>query len=171
MILHSQPISAANFAPYGSLVSSAGLNGIPVNEGRGLRLETAAKLIHTTSAPKPNLALYQIEGSNWPVPVKMLERHRHSAQMFLPLNGGSFLIVVAGSLATGEPEIASLQAFTVQRGQGIVYAPGVWHLPLVALEHHAEFAMLMWEDGTQDDCDERLLASPFMVQQAQGGLK
>lgn len=164
MILHARPVTAALFAPFGQLVAACGQTGIPVNEGRGLRLETGAALVHTTSARRPTLALYHLAASPWPVPVRLLERHCQSAQMFLPLKGGSWLIVVAGQLPNGEPDLAAVSAFTAAGGQGIIYAPGVWHHPLVVLGQPAEIAMLMWEDGTAGDCDVHPLAISLSVQ-------
>lgn len=168
MNLPCTPISTTNFAPYGSLVSTADGSGTAVNEGRGLRFETAASLVHKTATTQPKLALYKISGSKWPVKVRILERHCHSAQLFLPMAGGAFLVVVARPAVTGEPEMDSLAAFLCEQGQGIVYAPGIWHLPLVAIGQSADFAMLMWENGTQDDCEEHLMAITLTVHAPQG---
>ncbi len=50
------------------------------------------------------------------------------------------------------------------RGEGVVYAPGVWHLPMVALGEPADFAMLMWETGDPSaDCEVHEIAAPMLV--------
>ena len=50
----------------------------------------------------------------------------------------------------------SARAFVGRRGEGVIYAPGVWHLPMVALGEPADFAMLMWETGDPAaDCEVR----------------
>ncbi len=168
MILHSQPITSEGFKPYGSLLSSVGSVGVSVNENRGMRFDTAANLVHTTQTSQPKLALYKIEASKWPVDVRILERHSRTAQLFLPMMGGVFLVVVARALDSGGPAISSLAAFTCAPDQGIVYAPGIWHLPLVAIDEPADFAMLMWENGTSEDCEEHLMAIAVTVHSPQG---
>jgi len=168
MNLLCHQITAANFAPYGTLVTTVDGTGSVVNEGRGLRFETDANLVHRTATTQPKLALYKIEGSQWPIKVRMLERHCHSAQLFLSMAGGLFLVVVARALGDGKPDIDSLAAFVCAQGQGIVYAPGVWHLPLVAIDLPADFAMIMWENGTPEDCEEHLMAITLSVHPPQG---
>ena len=36
--------------------------------------------------------------------------------------------------------------------RGITYKPGVWHHPLIVLDRPADFACLIWEDGSAGDC-------------------
>lgn len=164
MIIKAHPISAEAFAPFGQVLSGASGRQIPVNENRAVRIDTEAALIHETAAARPTLAIYRISASHWPVPVVMLERHRLSSQLFLPMSGRSFLIVVAASAADGEPDLATLCAFTGASGQGILYAPGVWHLPLVSIEEPGEFGMLMWETNSPADCDTHALAHPVSIE-------
>jgi ureidoglycolate hydrolase len=46
-----------------------------------------------------------------------------------------------------------IRAFIARSGQGITYFPGVWHHPLIALEQTTDFACVVYEDGTDDDCE------------------
>ena len=59
------------------------------------------------------------------------------------------------TLSDGEPDLEGLRAFMCVPGQGVNYRPGVWHHGIIALDMPAEFAMLVWEDGTSGDCEER----------------
>lgn len=166
--LPARRINHTSFARFGQVISARGLQGKPVNEGRGQRLDVGAELTHHTGAARPALAIYQLAASSWPVAVRALERHRLSAQMFLPLAGASYLVVAAESLPDGAPDPASAAAFIACQGEGIVYAPGVWHFPLAALERPAEFAMLMWESGTPADCETRELDISLSVEAVVG---
>ena len=160
--LLAEPLTAAAFAPFGSVVEEIG-PGRTVNEGRGLRHDGVGGLVHDTWAGAPVLAVYAIAASVWPVETGEFERHVRSAQLFVPMAGGGLLAVVAPDGADGGPDVGRARAFVVPAGTGIVYAPGTWHMPLVALEAPARCAMLMWETGTTQDCEVRRLPVPLRV--------
>ena len=65
-----------------------------------------------------------------------------------------YLVCVAPTLPDGGPDLSGLRAFLCGPGQGVAYAPGTWHHPMVALDAPGEFTMLAWEDGTALDCDK-----------------
>ena len=46
-----------------------------------------------------------------------------------------------------------LRAFLAQPGQGVNYAPGVWHHPLLALNVIGDF-LAIDRSGPGDNCDE-----------------
>ena len=69
--------------------------------------------------------LWVIYRSNDPM-VTVLEAHLHTEQALLPLTG-EVIQIVAVTGPDGGPDLASLRAFRVRQGQGIVMAPGCWH--------------------------------------------
>lgn len=155
-----EPLSPGSFAPFGAVIAAEpGPDAKRVNEGRGRRADLDG-LAHDPAAGRPRLALYGIDASAYPVPVALLERHPLSAQFFLPLDAGPFLVVVAPALSGGAPDLAGLRAFEAHGRQGVVYAPGVWHMPLVALAGEGRFLMAMWEAGDPRDCEEWHLTLP-----------
>ena len=160
--LPAGPLDREAFAPFGSVIEPSGVSR-SVNEGRGLRTEVPASLVHSTGAVSPSLAIYDIQPSHWPVALRMVERHPLTAQMFVSLEGGAFLVAVAPLAADGGPDMERARAFVARPGSGIVYAPGVWHLPLVAMERTGRFLMMMWESGTERDCEERPVRAPLTV--------
>ena len=166
MHLTARHFDAEGFRPFGTLVDTKGLPGLAVNEGRGRRIGLPAALQHDAAAAMPALALYEIEASQWPVHLRVMERHRHSEQLFMFLTGKTFLVVVAHSGADGFPDIRTAQAFTGGSGQGVIYGRGIWHLPMVALQQPGQFAMMMWETDTEGDCDTHFLAPGMHVQPA-----
>lgn len=164
MTLVAEALDGAGFAGFGSVLAAGDAPGTPVNEGRGVRIDLATGLVHDTPASQPSFAVYRMQASHWPVPVRLMERHPHSAQMFVPMTGGDYLVVVAPADAHGGPDMASARAFVGRRGEGVIYAPGVWHLPMVALGEPADFAMLMWETGDPAaDCEVLEFAAPMLV--------
>ena len=87
-----------------------------------------------------------------PFEIKLLERHEHSTQVFMPMTGGArYLAIVC--LGGDKPDLATLKAFEVGEAQGISYYPGVWHYPMTALDSQIDFACLVYEDGTAGDCE------------------
>ena len=62
------------------------------------------------------------------------------------------------------PDAAGIRAFVAQPGQAIVYAPNVWHMPLIVFgTAPAEFVMFVWEDGTHDDCLVAKITPPVEI--------
>jgi ureidoglycolate lyase len=151
----AEPLSPEAFAPFGDVISAGLRTGTAANQGTSLRFDGSAALINRRDAARPNLAVFRSQPQALPLAIKVLERHSHSTQAFLPLICARFLVCVAPTQHDGEPDLSGLRAFMCGPGQGINYRPGVWHHGIVALDAPAEFAMLAWEDGTDGDCEER----------------
>jgi len=152
--VRAQALTPEGFAPFGDVVSAGLRSGTSANQGTAVRFDHAAVLQTLRPNASPNLAVFRSSPQPLPFPIRLLERHPLSTQVFLPLICSRFLIVVAPTSAAGGPELSALQAFLCTPGQGINYRPGVWHHPIIALDSAAEFAMLAWEDGTAGDCEE-----------------
>ena len=163
MTLAARQLSAVAFKPFGELVAADGHAATLVNEGRGQRYNTGVRLAHTTRANGPTLAIYRMQPSSPPISVNIFERHPNSAQLFLPMNAARYLIVVAPRSPSGGPDDNAACAFIGCADQGVIYAPGVWHAPLVALDAVSTFAMMMFENGDANDCIISLLNSPSAI--------
>jgi|AGTN01.2.fsa_nt_gi Ureidoglycolate hydrolase len=157
------PISRAGYEAYGDLIcADEALKFKPANMGtakrfnylsnvENLRQGTRDQLPAKTEA-RLNLCVFRVEPARMPLEIKLLERHEFSTQVFLPMSETSkFLVIV--SLGSSAPDLDSLRAFVVEGAQGISYKPGVWHYPMTALDNRIDFACLVWEDGTKDDCE------------------
>ncbi len=147
------PLSPDLFRKYGAVLTTDSETGRSVNEGRGIRIDRDLPLRHGRNATKPSFAIYRIGASSLPVRIVTLERHPLSSQVFVPMAAGRFLVAVALPDASGKPKLSTLAAFEGTGGQLLVYSPGVWHLPLVAVDVPGTFAMFMWsrEDGGPED--------------------
>jgi ureidoglycolate lyase len=97
-----------------------------------------------------------------PLEIKLLEKHQHSTQVFMPMTDAArFLTIVC--LGADAPDLATLLVFLTEGAQGVSYRPGVWHYPMTVLEKQIDFSCLVWEDGTADDCTIVTLAQPILV--------
>lgn len=162
-ILTAEPLSAAAFAPYGTIVSvdSRAGGGRSVNQGRARRRPGLHDLAHAPAAARAVLDLYDIAPSALPFSLVCFERHPLSAQVFVPRGTARLLVTVAPD-DNGRPDIAGARAFIADNAI-IHYRPGIWHAPLAALDAPAQLAMLMWETGDARDCEEFFLAEAMTV--------
>lgn len=161
--LTALPLSAEAFAPFGRVVSAGLQPGAPANQGTAVRFDFCAELRSTRPEAKANLAVFRSVARTLPHDVLLLERHPCSTQVFLPMLVSRYLVCVAPTRPDGGPELAGLRAFICLPGQGVAYAPGTWHQPMVALDAPGEFAMLAWEEGTPLDCEIRELTERIRV--------
>ncbi len=132
-----------NFQTYGQILDASQAKP---------RLNFCIDFINERSDARLNLALIYAPLIALPFVYDVLERHPYSEQTFLPLGTTRSLIAVARSDHETKPDFATLKAFIIPPGLGIVYRPDTWHTGMAALEGPSHFAMLIHEAGTDDDC-------------------
>lgn len=151
----AEPLTAQAFAPFGQVL--AGTGAAPE------RRPFAARMHNGRAQAQPNLTWMRVAPQPLPVTVTVLERHPHSNQAFVPMNGTRQLVVVCPSTADGQPLLSQARAFVASGSQGINYDANVWHAPRVALCAPGEFAMFRWDDGGAQDTELFELEQPFAV--------
>jgi ureidoglycolate lyase len=161
MQIQAVALDPALYRPYGEVIAAAGA-ARAANAGTAQRFNNVAALENLRPGAAPNLCVFRVQpAAANPFPVRMLERHRHSTQAFMPMAASRYLVVVCGG---GEaPDLSTLKAFIASGSQGVTYKPGTWHHPLIALDRQTDFACLVYEDGGAGDCDEHELASAASV--------
>jgi ureidoglycolate lyase len=92
----------------------------------------------------------------------MLERHPRGSQAFIPQNDKPYLVVVAPA---GELDPSKLRAFVSRGWQGVNYARGVWHHPLLALGEVSDF-LVVDRGGEGHNCDEQDLPESVWLTEA-----
>lgn len=157
--LLAQPLLAADFAPFGTVIAADGLAGRPINGGTTQRFDVLPDLQLTLGGGRPLLALYRAAARSFPLPLVEFERHARGSQAFVPLAGARFVVVVARADAPLSAE--SLRAFAVAGTQGVVLAPGTWHHALLARDA-GDFVVLERgaPAGEPEDCEVRRLEAP-----------
>ena len=83
----------------------------------------------------------------------MMERHPLGSQAFLPMSERPYVVLVA---PIGELYEGSLRAFVTRGWQGVNYARGVWHHPLIALGGISDFVVVD-RGGEGNNLDEARL--------------
>lgn len=141
------------FAPFGDVIAASdAVRHFPINAGNTERFHDLAALEAGTG--RLVMSIFRGQPRRLPFTVSMMERHPLGSQAFVPLSGLPYLVVVA---PPGEPPTAAtLRCFLAQAEQGVNYAPGVWHHPLLALHAVSDF-LVVDRSGEGSNCDEVLL--------------
>lgn len=161
----AEPLGAQAFAPFGEVIEfgEAGPHRT-INEGFAQRFDSAARLDTGREGGQPVLSLFRARPRPMPLQLRLVERHRLGSQAFFPLLEQRFLVVVA--VAGPSPSPAQLRCFVAAPGQGVNYAAGTWHHPLIALDAGGDFLVMDRGGPHADrDCEEHsLLEADVWVQ-------
>lgn len=160
--LTAVPLTAEAYAPYGDVIQARkDVEITGANQGTAEKFHHTARVEnnHPNSSGRTNFCVYHCRPTKeLPFKVKLLERHPYSSQAFIPMNAGNtrgYLVVVALNGKDDKPDMSTMKAFIASNVQGINYAPGIWHHPMIAMEEETDFACLVHESGNQcDDCHE-----------------
>ncbi len=150
-VLHVEALSRVAFAPFGEVIEAdAATSCFMINGGNTERFHDLARI---EPGPQGRAIVSIFRGQPRPLPfrVAIMERHPLGSQAFMPLSGLPYLVVVAPAGAA--PTLADLRVFLAQGQQGVNYAPGVWHHPLLALGEVSDF-LVIDRSGPGANCDE-----------------
>lgn len=156
-LLKTEPLTKESFARFGFVLMAerGDVVGKPANRNTAKRYDWLGSLENRRpDGAKLNVCLFRcapIATSH--VRVDLLEKHPKSSQTFVPMNARRYLVLVAEPNEV-RPDLSTLRAFLATGQQGISYAPGVWHHPLLALDEETDFACLVHETETPsaEDC-------------------
>jgi ureidoglycolate lyase len=161
----AEPLQREAYGPYGDVVAAdRQLASTSANAGTATRYDRLAAFENRRpGSALPNLCVFRVQPfAGKPFIIRVLERHRHSTQVFIPMAGAErYLVIVCEGRET--PDLRTLKAFVARTGQGVTYRPGIWHHPLIALDQPTDFACLVYEDGTLDDGEVRDIAPAVNV--------
>lgn len=159
LVLTAQPLTAAAFAPYGDVIETTGA-AQDMNQGFGQRYQDLARIEVSANDGRAAVSLVACIPEQAPVPLRLMERHPLGSQIFFPLDGQRYLVVVAPAGAPPAP--ADLRAFVASGQQGVNYHLGTWHHPMIALDRNCHF-IEFHRAGPGNNCDETPLARPVQV--------
>jgi ureidoglycolate lyase len=152
--LQLEPLTRDAFAPFGDVIELDGARHFPINGGTTERFHDLACIDVCEAGGRPLINVFRAQPRKWPVTITMMERHPLGSQAFVPLAHTRYAVVVAPA---GELDATQLRAFWVDGTQGVNYAKGVWHHPLLAFDCVSDF-LVVDRGGTQPNCDEADLA-------------
>ncbi|MDR3351884.1 MAG: ureidoglycolate lyase [Zoogloeaceae bacterium] len=160
MTLRPAALSRGAFALFGEIIETAPEHrSFPVNDGTARRFHDLARL-DPGEGGRLIVSIFRAQPRRLPLAITMLERHPKASQAFMPLGGQPFFVVVA---PPGEHvEAAKVRAFLAHGRQGVNFAPGVWHHPLLALRGESDFLVIDRDDPT-GNCEERRIEQPLLL--------
>ncbi|NMF99590.1 ureidoglycolate lyase [Aromatoleum toluolicum] len=157
----AEALTPEAFAPFGDVIAARDdVRRFAINGGNTMRYHDLAKI-----DPGPDghaiVSIFRGEPRTLPFPVEMMERHPLGSQAFVPMSGRPYLVVVAPA---GDPPAAEdLRVFLARGDQGINYARGVWHHPLLALDAVCDFVVID-RAGNGHNCDEITLDEVVLIE-------
>ncbi len=157
-----EPLTAGAFARFGDVVE-AGDGFELINRGTSQQFADLAAIDVSAEGGRPRISIYRSRPFGWPLAIAMLERHPLGSQLFMPLSGDRFVIVVAP--AGDAPQRDSVRAFLSNGRQGVNYRRGTWHHPLIVLRDPGEF-LVIDRAGSSANCDESHIRDGGLVLQA-----
>lgn len=144
-----EPLTAAAFEPFGEVVQAGGQYRA-INAGTARQFADLAAVDVAAGGGSPCVSIYRAEARRLPLPIAMLERHPQGSQLFMPLSGEPFVVVVAPPAP--EPDAAAVRAFVATGRQGVNLRRGTWHHALIALA--AGDFLVLDRAGPGANCDE-----------------
>lgn len=156
-----EPLTREAFAPFGDVIALDGARQIPINLGTTIRYHDLARVDVDEAGGRPLINLFRGQPRALPFEVTMLERHPLGSQAFIPLTDKPYLVVVAPA---GELQRDAVRAFATSGWQGVNYAKGVWHHPLIALDVVSDF-IVVDRGGEGHNCDEQALPESLWLTQ------
>lgn len=154
-ILKVEPLTKEAFAAFGKVIETEGSNHFSINNGSTERYHRLADVELTQADDKAIISIFRANRLEYPLDIKMLERHPQGSQAFIPMQRQRFLIVVAPP--AGTPSADEIRAFISDGHQGVNYGMGVWHHPILALENDSDY-LIVDRAGEGPNCDEHFFA-------------
>lgn len=161
-VIHTAPLEAGSFAPFGNVIEAAGAPTMMINRGLCGRYHDLASLDFPGDDAQPGISLFQAEPRALPYELDMMERHPLGSQAFLPMSADPFLVIVAED-RNGQP--GEPKAFLTRPGQGVNYHRGTWHGVLTPLHAPGLFAVVD-RIGPGENLEEHWFEEAFTIMQS-----
>ena len=162
LALKIERLTREAFALFGDVIELSGAKHFGINGGTTERFHDLAKVDLGPEGGRALVNVFRGQPRQLPYEVKMLERHPLGSQAFIPLKTTPYLVVVAPA---GELDVGQMRAFVSDGWQGVNYARGVWHHPLLALHEVSDFVVVD-RGGEGHNCDEQDLPGGYVLTQA-----
>lgn len=163
-VVKIQALSKQAFAAFGDVIECEDRDFFPINAGHTERYHALAMVDCQGEGAAVGISVFRnLKADSIPFEISMLERHPHGSQAFIPQARQVFVIVVAKALNPEQPDEAQICAFISNGQQGVNYAQGVWHHPLISLEAPSDF-LVVDRIGGGDNCDVYQLSQNCVIQ-------
>ena len=146
----AEPLTPEAFAAFGEVLQTEGAEHFTINQGTTTRFHALAAA-ETGPDGRALLSIFRATRRPDPIAIELLERHPLGSQAFMPLSNHDWLVVVAE-----RPAASELRCFRAKGTQGVQYASGVWHHPLLIMMPEQDF-LIVDRDGPGENLEEVML--------------
>jgi ureidoglycolate lyase len=161
--LTTEVLTREAFRPFGDVIELEHATHFPINDGTTERYHDLASVDVGEQGGYPLINVFRAQPRQLPFEVKMMERHPLGSQAFIPISDRPYVVLVAPN---DELRLRGLRAFVTRGWQGVNYARGVWHHPLIALSSVSDF-LVVDRGGEGRNLEEAwLLESVWLTEQA-----
>ena len=154
-----EPLTAADFAPFGQVIAREGAHHYPINAGMTERYHDLARIELGGVHPRPLMSIFHGQPYALPLALKLVERHPLGSQAFYPLSDSPWLVIVAED-ESGIP--LRLRAFRPAPGQGVNIAMNTWHGVLTPLERESDY-LVVDRGGEGNNLEEHHFETPWTI--------
>lgn len=158
------PLTREAFRRFGDVLDASGAADAVANAGAARIYRERAVADFGEQDGRIGFNVVRTAPRSLSIMIDGMERHPLGAQMFVPLGGADWLVVVA---PIGKLDPDAVVAFRVQSGQAVNYRRGVWHSPLIALGRESDF-LVIERAGEGANLDFESLAAPFIITSLEG---
>ena len=156
-VLRPEPLTADAFKPFGEVIEARG-TAESINYGNTGKFANLATV--EAQGGSATAHLYRSTPPTYPFALRVMENHPLGSQMFVPLSGNPYLVVVA---PRGPLDANAIRAFVASARQGVNLAPGTWHHFNLALGGVSEF-LVVDRDGPGDNLEEIALDGSILLE-------
>ena len=162
-VIAPKPLTAEAFAAFGDVIEVRdNVKHFPINDGFTERYHDLANVDVTNNEGKAIISIFRSTPLAQPIAIKMMERHPHGSQAFIPMSDNKYLVVVAPA---GEFDLNNIEIFLANSTQGVNYHKGTWHHFCLALGSESDF-LVVDRGGEGDNCDVLELDGSLVIEQS-----
>ncbi|WP_372528888.1 ureidoglycolate lyase [Piscinibacter sp.] len=140
-IVPIEPLDAGAFRRYGDVIeASDSAEHFTVDQGAATRYHDLAKVDVAAERGHPVISIFRAQPCRLPLHLRLFERHPIGSQAFVPMQDQPYLVLVA---AADTPLHAQhIRCFRASPGQGVNFARGTWHHPVLPLHSVCDFLVI-----------------------------
>ncbi|WNC72688.1 ureidoglycolate lyase [Thalassotalea psychrophila] len=158
-----KPLTADAFSIFGDVIeANTDAKNFAINDGFTQRYHDLAKVDVNDNNGHALISIFRSTPLVQPIAIKMMERHPHGSQAFIPMGENPYLVVAAPA---GEFDVNNIEVFIAKASQGINYHKGTWHHFCLALNSESDF-LVVDRGGEGDNCDVLELDGSLVIAQS-----